>query len=365
MADGRDSGAQVPDRLPLVLVTGAPGWLGNRLLEVLDAGLPGLPQLLRPNPGRRVRCLVHPVADTAAVTALLPGAEIVRGDLTDPAASRALCRDAGGAVLLHLAAIIHPTRGTREFEEVNVGGTRHLLEAAIDAGVRRFVAVSSTSPFGFNADDDAGVFDGGAPYHPYMGYGRSKHRMERLVQAAHAEGRIETVIARSAWLYGPHQPPRQTRFFTMVRDGRFPVLGRGTQRRSMSYVDNVCQGLLLAATRPEANGQAYWLADERPYSLNEIVDTVRRALEDECGIACARRQMRVPALVGEMARVADGCLQAVGRYSQPLHVLGELTHSIACSIQKTQRDLGYQPTVALYDGMRASIRWCLARGMRL
>src|SRR5262249_15732314 len=152
-----------------------------------------------------------------------------------------------------------------------------------------------------------------ARYRPYMGYGRSKQRMELLVQAAGAEGKIETVVARVAWLYGPHQPPRQTRFFTMVRDGRFPVLGRGTQRRSMAYVDHVCQGLLLAAMLPQANGQAYWIADEHPYSFNEIVDTIRRALEDECGITCSRRQIRVPALVGEMARMADGCLQAIGR----------------------------------------------------
>ena len=58
----------------------------------------------------------------------------------------------------------------------------------------------------------------------------------------------------------------------MIKEGRFPILGDGTQRRSMAYVDNICQGLLLAAEAADASGRAYWIADERPYSINEIVD---------------------------------------------------------------------------------------------
>src|SRR5437868_1158332 len=80
---------------------------------------------------------------------------------------------ADGPIVFHVAGVIHPEHGTREFDAVNVGGTRHVLDAARAAGVRRVVAVSSNSPFGFNRDP-ADVFDESSPYHPYQGYGRSK-----------------------------------------------------------------------------------------------------------------------------------------------------------------------------------------------
>lgn len=348
---------------PSILVTGAPGWLGTRLIEVLVNGLPGTRKLEAPDVHGGIRCLVHPAIDAAPLAELSPNLQIVCGDMTDPAAAAALCESARGAVLIHVAGVVHPTRGTKEFDGVNVEGTRLLLRAAVEAGVRRLVAVSSNSPFGFNAHSDD-LFDEHAPYHPYMGYGRSKHRMELLVREAQASGEIETVIVRPPWFYGPHQPSRQTLFFRMIKEGRFPILGDGTQKRSMAYVDNICQGLLLAATAERANGQTYWIADERPYSINEIVETVRRVLEDEFGVACATGQLRLPALAGDLARMADGALQAAGLYNQKIHVLGEMGHTIACSVEKAKREIGYAPTVELRQGMLESIRWCLANGLR-
>jgi nucleoside-diphosphate-sugar epimerase/choline dehydrogenase-like flavoprotein len=349
---------------PAVLVTGAPGWLGTRLVEVLRHGLPGVPGLVAPDAPRRVRCLVHPALDPAGLGTPAAELQVVPGDVADPAAVAALCAGAAGAVLFHLAAVIHPARSPAEFARVNVEGTRHLLRAAAAAGVRRIVAVSSNSAFGFNPSADH-VFDEAAPYRPYMGYGRSKHEMELLVRQAHAAGELETVIIRPPWFYGPHQPARQTRFFRMVRDGRFPILGDGTQKRSMVYVDNLCQGLLLAAASQRANGEAYWIADTRPYAVNEIVDTVRSILEGEFGMACAARQMRLPAWVADVARVGDAALQAAGLYNQSVHVLGEMGATIACSIDKAARELGYRPAVSLRDGMLESIRWCLANGLQV
>jgi nucleoside-diphosphate-sugar epimerase len=353
-----------PPAPPSVLITGAPGWLGTRMAEAIVRGLPGVPGLEAADAERRVRCLVHPDADPTALEELSPGLEAVLGDLTDPAAARALCADAAGSVLFHVAGVIHPRRGTKEFEAANVEGARQLLRAAAAARVRRVVAVSSSSPFGFNPHRDH-VFDERSPYRPYLGYGRSKQRMELLVKQAQESGAIETVIVRAPWFYGPHQPPRQTLFFRMIRQGRFPILGDGTQKRSMAYVDNLCQGLLLAAAVERANGEAYWIADERPYTINEIVDTVRRVLEEDFGIVCARRQRRLPAALGALARVADATLQAAGVYQQKIHVLGEMDQTIACSIEKAKRELGYAPAVSLREGMVESVRWCLARGLHL
>src|SRR5206468_3377962 len=116
---------------------------------------------------------------------------------------------------------------------------------------------------------------------PYMGYGRSKMQMELAVKDR--AGKIETVVIRAPWFYGPNQPPRQTLFFQMIRDGKAPIVGSGRNLRSMAYVDNLCQGLLLAASSERAVGETFWIADRRPYSMNEIVDTVERLLEREFG----------------------------------------------------------------------------------
>ncbi|MCC6847865.1 MAG: GMC family oxidoreductase N-terminal domain-containing protein [Deltaproteobacteria bacterium] len=336
---------------PAYLLTGAPGWLGTRLAETLMQG---------PTSGV-LRCLVRPSDDARGLERLSERLTLSPGDLTDPPSLRDLCRDAEGATLFHVAGLIHPRLWTRDFDRVNAEGTRALLAAAEEARVRRAVVVSSNSPLGCNPLVPGHVFDESSPYDPYMGYGRSKQRMEALVHEVQARGRLETVIIRPPWFYGPHQPPRQTLFFTMIKDGKFPVLGDGTQRRSMAYVDNICQGLLLAAAAPQANGETYWIADARPYTINEIVETVTEVLES-FGFACKRKQMRLPRAVGEIARVVDGALQGMGLYQQKLHVLGEMHQSIACSIAKAERELGYAPAVALRDGMATSIEWCLANG---
>ena len=249
---------------------------------------------------------------------------------------------------------------------MNVEGTRHLLDAAEEAGVRRVVVVSSNSPFGFNPHRDHRFDERVARTIPYMGYGRSKRRMEALVQAgAGARASIETVIIRPPWFYGPHQPPRQTLFFKMIKDGRFPILGDGTQKRSMAYVDNICQGLLLAATAPACERRD--LLDRRRAPVRDQRDRRHRAA------ACSRTSSASPARRGSAAAGrwsarwrgwCDGALQAVGLYNQKIHVLSEMNQTIACSIDKAKRELGYAPTVALREGMRESVRWCLANGLQ-
>lgn len=338
-------------------MTGATGWLGRRLVDALLDGLPDVPALAGPAARPEIRALVPPQQDGSSLAAR--GLACVPGDLTQPASLAAFVKGARGATLFHCAGVIHPRRSA-EFDAVNAAGTRALVEAAAAAGVRRVVHVSSNSPFG-GASDPATRFDESTPYKPYMGYGRSKMLAERAVLEAGARGAFEAVVIRAPWFYGPGQPPRQTRFFSMVRDGKFPVPGDGSQCRSMTYVDDLCQGLLLAERAPDAAGQAFWIADGRPYPLTEIVGTVGRVLSG-FGYAVAPSQMHVPRWLPDVARVADRVIQAVGAYDPRVHVLSELNLTIACSIDKARRTLGYAPVVGLEEGMRRSVAWVLAQG---
>ncbi len=336
-------------------MTGAAGWLGSRLVETLIHGPPDWQGMGPPNPQLRCAAWFCRGEDTALIDRLGDRVEVLRGDITNPADCARLCKGAGGAVLFHIAGIIHPRRRA-EFYKVNLDGTHNVVRAAIAAGVRRTVVMSSNSPCGTNPHPDH-VFDEASPYRPYMHYGRSKMLMEQAVAGYHKEGRIETVVIRAPWFYGPNQPPRQSLFFRMIRDGKGPIVGGGDNKRSMAYVDNLCQGLILAATTAAANGRTYWIADERPYTMNEIVDTVERLLETEFGQTCAHKRLRLPGLASDTAWVIDKVLQGVGIYHQKIHVLSEMNKTIACTIDKARAELGYRPAVALEEGMRRSLQW--------
>ncbi len=335
----------------VTVVTGASGWLGRALVD----------RLLSDPSRKRVRLLAQTTAEARALEALGP-VEVVIGDIAKPdTALRLLHGTSRDVDVIHAAGIIHPTT-TRQFFEINTNGSRNVAQAALDHGVRRLVHVSSNSPFGTNPRP-SDTFRAIEPYHPYYGYGRSKMQAELAVLDAVEHG-LDATIVRPPWFYGPFQPPRQTTFFRLVRSGKFPVVGDGEQRRSMVYIGNLVDGVIAAELTPAAKGQGYWIADERAYTVNEIVGTVGRALTDE-GFSVKPPSARLPALAGRIAELGDRIVQGLGRYQQQLHVLGEMNHTIACDISVTRRDLGYEPAVELYDGMRRSIRWCGEQGIEL
>jgi nucleoside-diphosphate-sugar epimerase len=349
----------MPFETEQILITGAAGWVGRAFLSALHGHQTDGRCEVAGSPAPRIRALVQSETDALAVRRISDDVEIVIGDLRHQEHTTRFCDGAQGALLFHLAGVIHPRR-VREFYEVNVAGTRNLLSAASEARVRRAVVMSSNSPNGCNPEP-CHLFDEKSPYNPYMHYGRSKMQMEQYAREVQARGRLETVVIRAPWFYGPFQPARQTLFFHMVRDGKAPIVGGGENRRSMVYIDNLTAGLMLAAKTRRAAGETYWIADERPYSMNEIVDTIERLLETEFGQVCAHRRLRLPAIVSEIAGICDRLIQEAGFYNQKLHVLSEMNKTIACSVDKAKRELGYAPAVALEEGMRRSLRWMLAQ----
>jgi nucleoside-diphosphate-sugar epimerase len=338
----------------VTVITGAAGWLGTGLVHAFADGGTWA------RPGSLIG-LVHSTDSTAQLPAPF---QTVFGDITDERGVETIFADLPGSGpidVIHTAGVIHPSR-VSDFDRINHQGTRNVLGAAERRGVRRFVHVSSNSPFGTNgARTDH--FRNTEPYHPYLGYGRSKMDAEVAVFEAADRG-VDAVIVRPPWFYGPHQPARQTTFFSMVRSGRFPILGDGGQRRSMTYIDNLVQGIALAELTPTEPGKAWWIADARPYSVGEIVETVGDALRSE-GFDVSPSRVRLPDVVGQVAETLDRGLQRVGRYNQQIHVLGEMNKTIAVDISAARNDLGFDPEVGLHDGMRRSIRWCVDSGIEL
>ncbi|MFC1872242.1 NAD-dependent epimerase/dehydratase family protein [Chloroflexota bacterium] len=324
-----------------VLVTGAPGWLGTRFVEILA------------EKNRDIRCLVLPGIDVSHLKKL--GADIVQGNITKPESLEKVAD--GVETVFHIVGIIHVKFfGVSSFYRINTEGTKNMLECAIKAGVKRFIYVSSNSVSGCNYDGDA-LMNEYTPPRPYMTYGKSKFLSERAVNEASVRGEIETVIFRPCWFYGPAQPARQTRLMKMIKNGNVPLFGDGSNLRSMTYIDNLCEALLLAEEMKTAKGETYWIADERPYSTLEIYETIAELLEVKL------KTTNIPGFFSDIGTVADWIMQKLHIYQQEIHVVGELNKNIACSIEKAKKDLGYKPNIDLREGMKRSIEWAKERGL--
>jgi nucleoside-diphosphate-sugar epimerase len=130
-------------------------------------------------------------------------------------------------------------------------------------------------------------------------------------------------------------------------------------------VDAIASAALLAAATPGAADRTYWIADARPYPVEEIVATIGTVLSEDFGLPVAGPGVRLPGTVADIAQAGDALLQRIGLYNQQLHVLGEMNKTIACSVARARRELGWDPGPGLREGTRRSIQWALDRGAEI
>lgn len=342
-----------------IVVTGAAGWLGQNLVQALLNGLPDHPTLQQPpwasTPLHLVDIAPINLSDSRVTTHCV--------DITDRTSCQQLFTQvAENALVIHCAGIIHPNK-VADWQRINVQGTANIWTAAIGKA-SRVVVLSSNSPCGCNPKNNQ-RFTEQSPYRPYLGYGLSKMQMEEFIRSQTAPDHPTWTIIRAPWFYGPLQPPRQTLFFSMIKNGKGPIVGSGDNYRSMAYTDNLAQGLILAGLSPTAAGNTYWIADAQPYTMNQIIDTIERLLETEFNQPCQRRRLKLPSIVADIAYCCDFLLQKSGLYHQKIHVLSEMNKTIACDISKAVDELGYTPTISLEEGMHRSITDILSRGLKI
>lgn len=328
----------------LVLVTGPLGWLGSRVVAALAGSQPRL----------RIRCLVQPGQTFLPLAELSENLRICVGDLRRPDDAIRFCEGAKGGVLLHLAGEMRP-RWTWDFSKVNRDGTAALLGAAVKAGVRRVVAVSHSAACGWGGSVEAPLTED-APCNPRCAFGRSMLAMEQTVTAKQSE--IETVILRAPQFYGPNPPPAEARRFRRLLAGKKVFAGPGTNPRSMAFVENVAQAVLLAAATPKASGQIYWIADSATPTAGEVESTLDKLLQGEFGKPATNRKV-LSGGVFSAASALTTALQSAGLAVPSLARFAVSTAPLACSIAKAQAELSYKPAVELEEGLRQTLRWCL------
>jgi nucleoside-diphosphate-sugar epimerase len=314
------------------LVTGAPGWLGSRLVSrLLEAG-------------QRVRCLVEPNSDPH--TLRRAGAETVAGDVRDEQACERACEDV--VEVLHCAGVVHPPRFA-DYRAIHVHGTRSLLKAAAAAGARRFYYVSSEAAQGYNSDSRP--LDEERPCRPETEYGRTKREAELAALDANGSNGLETVVLRPAMFYGPGQPERRSRLMRMVASGRPPLFGDGSNRRSMVYLDNLVDAIEAARRTAGIGGEVFWIADTDIYTTRGIFEAMAEAL------GAPLRPLQLPRVFASCARLTAQTLERAHLHSLDLHVVGESPRDFFCTNAKARSRLDWVPKTSLRNGLAAAVEW--------
>jgi nucleoside-diphosphate-sugar epimerase len=323
-------------------ITGVPGWFTQALLDDLR---------IAPLENYRVRALVHPSLEVSAILARNP--ELAGVEPYDLLAGNGSALKAVD-VLVHAAAVIH-VRRTSEWYRLNTEGTKILAQKAREAGVRRFVFLSSNAAGG-RCESPTQVLTEAVPSQPLSHYGRSKLLAEEALMRLHEPGRFEVTILRPSMFYGPPVPDRHVDVYRRILHGRMPMVGNGNYRRSITYIDNLVQAARLAVTHPAASGETFYVVDEPIYTTGSITEAMAAAL------GARLRFLRLPEWTGPVAYRVDRALASAGIYWQNLHLVGEAHWHVAISCRKLQQRLGYSPAITLKEGMRRSVEWCRREG---
>ena len=341
------------------LITGANGWLGKTLIHSLINGINNCAGIQKPQKNLVIKCLVLPGEDVKLISSLSENVKIFTGDITNQEDCDYFTSKSANSILIHCAGIIHPPN-VKHFFDINVGGAKNIINSSIKNKIKKIIAISSNSPCGTNLTNEH-IFDENNDYNPYLNYGKSKMLMEKLVKRSYDDGKINTVIIRPPWFYGPYQPDRQNRFYKMIRTGKVPIVGSGDYKRSMACTINISQAIIRAAISEKANGQTYWIADKKPYTFNQIITTIRNVMSEEFGIKCVEKKIKLPYFTSELAYFADVIIQKLGLYNQEIHVLSEMNKTIACSINKAMVEINYYPQIDLYEGTYLSLKSSLKK----
>jgi UDP-N-acetylglucosamine/UDP-N-acetyl-alpha-D-glucosaminouronate 4-epimerase len=304
----------------LYLVTGGAGFIGSHIVEGLV------------KKGEKVRVIDNlSTGKRENLQPLMDEIEFILGDLRDPKAAAQAVK--GVDFILHQAAIssvpcsIEDPLGTTEN---NLTGTLHLLMAACDAGVQRFVYASSSSVYG---DSPALPKREDFLPTPLSPYAVSKLSGEYYCQVFHQLYGLETVSLRYFNVFGPRQDPLSPyaavipKFITLaLAEKPLVVYGDGEQSRDFSFVADVVEANFLACRATDIAGEEFNVGSGEQTSLNQLVQALKEIIAPDLKV----------------------------EYTEPQP--GDVRHSLA-SIEKAKRLIGFAPTIPFSEGLHRTAAW--------
>jgi nucleoside-diphosphate-sugar epimerase len=324
-----------------VLVTGATGFIGRELIPVLEARGHSLTLTLRD--ARDKERLPDAKTDGERRT-------IVVGDIHE----RTDWGDAlrGADVVVHLAAHAHVMdAGPDEeatFTQVNVWGTQRFVEQAIDAGVARFVLVSSV---GAVTSQSRSRITEDTPCTPDTAYGRSKRAAERVLIERAAPSDMRWTVLRPTLVYGPGNPGNMRRLIALVKRGLPLPLGAIRNRRSFIFVRNLTDLIEVVLSHPNAKDATFLVADGDDLSTPELVDKIALNV----GVRTPLISVPLPLIRG-IAQASDAWTAATGAavpFGTP--TLRRLESSLYVDIEPLRTRLDWSPPFSVDEGLRCML----------
>jgi len=312
-------------------VTGGSGFIGGVLIE----------RLVRD--GVQVRALARSAGSAEKVRKL--GAEPFMGDLNDMDDGPAGCD-----VAYHAAAFVEQWGPWSEFQTATVDGTANALAACRSGGVKRFVHVGTEAALVdgnalVNADETWPLKPESRAYYP-----RSKARAEQAVVAANGTGGMETVVVRPRFVWGPGDTTLLPGIVELIRSGKFSWVGGGGNLTSTAHVDNVVEGLVVAAEKGRG-GEAYFITDGDPIPFRDIIT----ALVATQGVEPGKRNVPAPVATAAAA-LAEGVWRTLRLKGEPpITRLAVWNSALECTVSdaKARTELGYRPVISREDGLAA------------
>jgi nucleoside-diphosphate-sugar epimerase len=260
------------------------------------------------------------------------------GDLGAMTAADWLPLLAGIEVIVHLAGRAHVLKETvadpiTEFRRVNTEGTRQLMIAAAQAGVKRFVFVSS---IGVNGDISPSIgFTEDSPVNPHKPYAVSKYEAELLLRSIAAQSEMELVIVRPPLVYGAGVKGNFAKLKQLVRKGLPLPVGLANNRRTMVSVDNLANFLVCCAEHSQAAGELFLIGDEQSISTKELVSLLAHSM--------GKKPMLLP-IPPIMAYSGAKLLGKEDLYNQ-------LFGSLVVDASKAKKKLQWQSIVSVKDSL--------------
>jgi nucleoside-diphosphate-sugar epimerase len=276
------------------------------------------------------------------------GAQITIGSVTDRDLMDRMVK--GCNVVHHVAAAFRRVDLPKQaYWDVNVNGTRYLMEAACKYGVKKFIYCSTCGVHGDVKNPPAAE---DAPITPADYYQYTKYEGEKVAHEFKQKG-LDVAVLRPAAIYGPVDPERWGMLFRQVAKGRFFMLGDGQVSYHPLYIDNLIDAFMLAMEKEESNGQTYLIADEHYYAINDIVETIADVLGVNVTV------VHLPYWPAWIAAVGTEVVSGALRVQPPLfrRRIDWFKQNRAFDISKAQRELGYQPKVDLHTGLSRTAEW--------
>lgn len=331
-----------------ILVTGAAGFIGSHVVDLLV------------EEGETARALVRPNENVDRL--MSQGVDICLGDMKDRDSLAAAVT--GMDRVIHCAARTGPWGSKEEYEAVNVRGLKDLLDLSLAAGVKRFVHVSSIIVMGA---DVCGAADETRQLHiePHNPYSWSKVMSEQLVEEYIQERDAPVTIVRPGWVYGPRDIGSFARFASMIQKRKMIVMGSGRNHVPLVYVADVARGILLAYETDQAIGKVYILINDELVTQQEYLDAISAELR------MPRPKIHLPYQLGlTIGSTAETTFRLIHRQQPPpltrygVQLLGGENR---LSIQKARGELRFTPQINLSEGVRQSVAWFLknSNGKRL